>query len=166
MAGLWSLLSLLRSAGGWRASVDNARHTVSQLRTSAGQVQTALFQRTRTRALQGDARAQYEMGEYFYEGRGVPRDFAEAAGWFAQAAQQGLAQAQCSLGLMSFLGRGLPRDPVQGYKWLLLASRQKDERALQACPKALTKLTPAEKSVAEELAAEFRPAPTGEGNQR
>lgn len=163
MAGFWSLLALLRSAGGWRASVDNARQTVAQLRSSAGQVQTALFQRTRTRALQGDARAQYEMGEYFYEGRGVPRDLVEAAGWFTQAAEQGLAQAQCSLGLMSFLGRGLPRDPVQGYKWLLLASRQKNERAIQACPRALTKLAPAEKLAAEELAAEFRPAPSGGG---
>lgn len=156
MGGLWSLWSLLRSAGGLRASVHNAAGAVKQIRTSAGQVQTALFQRTRTRALEGDPQAQYEMGEYFYEGRGVLRDHGEAARWFAQAAERGHAQAQCSTGLMCFLGRGLQKDPVAGYKWLLLAARQNNERATQACVKALTKLTPSEKAAAEQLADQFR----------
>jgi len=43
------------------------------------------------------------------DGRGVPRDYAEAVRWYRMAAEQGNARAQFSLGSMYDHGEGLPR---------------------------------------------------------
>jgi TPR repeat protein len=58
----------------------------------------------RTRADQGDAKAQLNLGIMYDHGQGVARDHAEAARWFRKAADQGDAQAQNNLGLMYGLG--------------------------------------------------------------
>ena len=50
-------------------------------------------------AQQGDALAQYELGEFFYQGQSAPRDLPQALHWFEQASLQGNAQAQLRLGL-------------------------------------------------------------------
>ena len=42
----------------------------------------------------GDAAAQYNLGVIFDQGRGVPRDTAEALRWYQLAAAQGYAAAQ------------------------------------------------------------------------
>lgn len=41
----------------------------------------------------GDARAEYQLGLMYREGRGVPQDVGEAGRWFAQAAAHGSAEA-------------------------------------------------------------------------
>src|SRR5205807_420797 len=46
----------------------------------------------------GDAKAQYGLGFMYREGRGVPRDDAEAVRWYRKAAEQGDAMAQHALG--------------------------------------------------------------------
>ena len=40
---------------------------------------------------QGQAFAQYAIGSMYYLGKGVPKDYAEAAKWFRKAAAQGHA---------------------------------------------------------------------------
>ena len=42
----------------------------------------------------GDAQAQYELGEFYYEGRAGERDLPQALSWFEHASLQGHAQAQ------------------------------------------------------------------------
>ena len=47
-------------------------------------------------AEQGNAQAQYMLGELYAIGKGVPQDYVEAAKWFREAAEQGFLDAQDS----------------------------------------------------------------------
>ncbi len=51
----------------------------------------------RTRALQGDAVAAVDLGNLYFEGRDVPKNLAEAARWWRQAAAKGNAIARENL---------------------------------------------------------------------
>src|SRR5437660_10802660 len=48
-------------------------------------------------AAQGDATAQYALGDRCANGQGVPQDDGQAAQWFRKAAEQGHAEAQTTL---------------------------------------------------------------------
>jgi cell division septation protein DedD len=50
----------------------------------------------------GDADAQYNLGQAYKLGRGVPQDLRIAQGWYEKAANQGHTQAQAILGLILF----------------------------------------------------------------
>ena len=52
------------------------------------------------KAEQGDAEAQYNLGNLYRQGQGVAADDVEAAKWFRVAADQGLDQAQNSLAIL------------------------------------------------------------------
>ena len=64
----------------------------------------------RTRAAQGDAKAQVHLGMLYANGHNVPKDDTQAAKWFQKAAAQGDATAQVSLGALYYLGEGVPKD--------------------------------------------------------
>ncbi len=53
-------------------------------------------------AIAGDADAQFNMGQAYKLGRGVPVDFKLAEGWYRKAAEQGHFQAEDNLGLILF----------------------------------------------------------------
>ena len=80
-------------------------------------------------AEQGDARAQYNLGELYANGDGVPEDDAEAVRWYRLAAEQGSAIVQTNLGLMYANGDGVPEDDVFAYMWWNLSAAQGDETA-------------------------------------
>ncbi len=64
-----------------------------------------------TLAERGDARAQFELGVRYAEGRGgLPRDAKVAAQWFSKASDQNLALAQYRLGSFYEKGVGVDRD--------------------------------------------------------
>ena len=48
-------------------------------------------------AEQGHAQAQCDLGEMYYDGAGVPHDYAEAIKWWKLAAEQGHEEAQYNL---------------------------------------------------------------------
>ena len=75
-------------------------------------------------AQQGDAYAQFNLGLMYYEGEGVPQDYAKAMSWYLKAAEQGNASAQYSLGLMYADGRGVPQDDSQAVVWYTKAAEQ------------------------------------------
>ena len=75
----------------------------------------------RKKADNGDVRAQFELGWYYHNGRGVPEDMETAASWYRKAADQGDARAQFNLGVMHALGEGVPRDLAAAYIWFDLA---------------------------------------------
>jgi cell division septation protein DedD len=52
----------------------------------------------------GDADAQYNLGQAYKLGRGVPIDLALAKSWYEKAAQQGHEQAQINVGLLLYNG--------------------------------------------------------------
>ena len=51
-------------------------------------------------AKQGDAVAQYNLGNMYRLGQGVPKDDKTAVKWYRLAAEQGYARAQYNLGSM------------------------------------------------------------------
>jgi TPR repeat protein len=78
----------------------------------------------KTRAAQGEAEAQNNLGLRYYKGQGVPQDYAEALKWFRLAAAQGDSHAQTSLGVMYSQGNGIPQDYAEALKWYRLAAAQ------------------------------------------
>ena len=65
----------------------------------------------------------------YYEGEGVPQNYAEAVKWYRLAAAQGFADAQYSLGLMYYEGYGVPQDYAEAVKSYRLAAEQRDADA-------------------------------------
>ena len=93
--------------------------TLSQPREQAVQ-----FSALKRRAEEGNARAQFNLGLMYDQGRGMLPDYGEAARWYRLAADQGVAVAQYRLGLMYHDGQGVTRDYVQAYMWFSLAVAQ------------------------------------------
>src|SRR6185436_13709648 len=75
-------------------------------------------------ATAGDAMAQIRVAALYADGRGVTRDYAEAAKWFRRAADQGNARAQFNLATMFGHGQGVPQSHVEAVKWYRLAADQ------------------------------------------
>jgi len=77
-------------------------------------------------AEKGDADAQFNLGQAYRLGRGVPTNLAAAQTWFERAASKGHVDAQTTLGLMLFENG----DRVRGVRWLKLAAEKGDPRAM------------------------------------
>jgi hypothetical protein len=79
----------------------------------------------RSKAEQGDAQAQNELGSILHNGAfGVAVDLPEAARWIRKAADQSLPAAQYALGLLYARGEGVPKDTVQAFQWFHKAAEQ------------------------------------------
>lgn len=73
-------------------------------------------------AEQGNAEAQYRLGQIYRKGEGVSPDYSKADSWYRRAAEQGDNRAQLNLGLMYNLGQGIPQDYAEATRWLRLAA--------------------------------------------
>ncbi len=82
------------------------------------------FREWRPLAEQGDAKAQFNLGGMYRQGRGVPQDDAEAMKWYRKAAEQGDAKAQGILGFMYDDGQGVAQDYAEAVKWYRKAAGQ------------------------------------------
>ena len=71
-----------------------------------------------------DPETTYRFGMMSFDGRGVPRDYVEAANWFRMAAEQGHAKAQRNLAVMYQNGQGVPQDSSEAAKWYRMAVEQ------------------------------------------
>jgi uncharacterized protein len=112
----------------------------------------------------GDPAAQTYLGFMFETGRGVPKNFTEAAMWYRRAAEQGDSLAQYSLGLLYDRGQGVPQDVVEANKWLNLSTAASPRRAREARARirdaVTSKMTRGEIARARLRALEW--VPTGE----
>jgi len=81
-------------------------------------------------AIKGDNQAQYELGEFYYDGQRTPRDLKQALNWFEQASLGGHAQAQLRLGNMFFRGEGVPANNIQAFIVLKMSAVNGSEEAL------------------------------------
>ena len=81
------------------------------------------------KAEQGDANAQCNLGVLYFCGRGVSKDYNEAAKWYRKAAEQGHAAAQCNLGALYDSGKGVSQDYNEAAKWYRKAAEQGDASA-------------------------------------
>lgn len=75
-------------------------------------------------AEQGDDSMQRTLGQLYYKGKYVPRDYKEAAKWWLLSARQGNAAAQDDLGELFELGKGTTQDFKEAVKWYRLAAEQ------------------------------------------
>jgi TPR repeat protein len=74
----------------------------------------------------GDADAQFNLGQAYRLGRGVPINLALAKSWFTKAAEAGHLDAETTLGLLLFQNG----DQAGGLKWLRRAADQNEPRAM------------------------------------
>ena len=81
-------------------------------------------------AKDGDAQAQFELGQFFYDGTHAERNLDQALSYFEQASLQGHAEAQYHLGTMFFKGEGVAANNVQAYIVLKMAAVNGAEDAL------------------------------------
>jgi TPR repeat protein len=82
------------------------------------------------RARNGDPAAQVLVAEILSRGLGVPLDAAEAAKWYARAAEQGMPEAQFQYALMLIDGRYVKKDEKQAHA-LLQAAAEAGNRLAQ-----------------------------------
>ena len=88
-------------------------------------------QTLREAATNGDASAQYEIGQRYANGAsGLPKDDEQAAYWLNRAAEQGLAPAQYRLGTMFEKGNGVPENPTKARTWYERAASQGNVKAM------------------------------------
>ena len=83
----------------------------------------------REAAEQGDAEAQYHLGNAYEYGFGVSTDHKEADKWFRKAAEQGNIDAETSLGLNYMYGIWVKENQDEGLKWFKKAAEQGDKDA-------------------------------------
>ena len=83
----------------------------------------------RLAADQGKAKAQYNLGLLYKNGRGVTHDYKEAVKWYRLAADQGNASAQNNLGVAYEQGQCVTQDYKEAVKWYRLSADQGDPLA-------------------------------------
>lgn len=77
-------------------------------------------------AEKGDADAQFNLGQAYRLGKGVPLNLGAAQTWFERAASSGHVDAETTLGLLLFQNG----DRAAGLKWLRRAAEQGEPRAM------------------------------------
>lgn len=83
------------------------------------------------KAEQGDAKAQIELSELYFNGKGVEKDLAAGAKWLRMAADQGNAYAQTSLGVYyRDGGNGFPQDYKIAALWFRKGADQGNSQAI------------------------------------
>ena len=68
--------------------------------------------------------AQNELGNMYYFGLGVERDYSKSFNYYRNAAKAGYVDAQNSLGECYLLGKGVDRDNEEAIKWIKRAAEQ------------------------------------------
>ena len=105
----------------------------------------------------GGAAAQFNVGLLYYDGKGVPQDYDQAAKWFNRAADQDYTKAQMNLGEMYYVGEGVKRDYVQAYKWLNLCASKGDATCADHRNEVAKKLKASKLATAQRLSSEWKP---------
>jgi TPR repeat protein len=76
------------------------------------------------RATQGDASAQFSLGNLYVIGNNVAQDDAQGIAWWRKAADKNYALAQFHLGGMYYRGQGVAVDQTQARQWWRKAAEQ------------------------------------------
>ena len=105
-------------------------------------------------AEQGDAGAQFNLGNMYNQGKGVPQDDAKAVEWYRLAAEQGHVKAQNNIGNMYYYGAGVLQDNVRAYMWYNIAAANGNKRSAKWRGATADKMTLADVSLAQNMAQE------------
>ena len=90
------------------------------------------FDKYKKLAENGNAEAQYKLGNCYESGKGVAEDDGEAVKWYRKSADQNYAHAQWWLGYCyqyGFIRSVLPKDAPEAVKWYFKAADQGDSRS-------------------------------------
>lgn len=104
----------------------------------------------------GNHLAQYNLGVMYYEGYGIPQNYAKALEWFLKAANQNYDEAQRNLGVMYYDGNGVERDDVQAYMWFDIAASNGNQQAHQNREIVAARMTPIQINDAKNLMRSWR----------
>jgi localization factor PodJL len=86
------------------------------------------------------------------------KDMAEAARWFAKAADLGLADSQFNLAVLYERGDGVPQSLLDAYKWYAIAAGQGDAESKTRLGVISTQLSDDDRNAAQKSAASFHAA--------
>jgi hypothetical protein len=75
-------------------------------------------------AREGDASAQFNIGQLYRLGRGVTKDYAKASQWYEKAAEQWHTAARHNLAVLYEKGLGVPVDYAKAIEWYTRAANQ------------------------------------------
>jgi TPR repeat protein len=126
----------------------------------------------RKAAQQGHAAAQFNLGQMYAHGRGVPRDDAAALNWIRKAADGGNAAAQHDLGARCHRASlhvrrvDFSEDRIEAYKWLYLAAAQHYHGSAVACERVTISMSSEEVMQGNQRANTFVPRVAGTGKDR
>ena len=109
--------------------------------------------------------AEWLMGNVYFFGQGMPRDYARAKDMFESAAEQGYFPAFAPTAQMHDQGLGTPSDPSKAYYWYNIAAAQLPDSAertdmIKRREAVAAKLTPAQIEAAQKRANLFTPKQT------
>ena len=120
--GLASIIGLLAiMATGFAASPLQAGFVEGWDAYQRGDFVTALSE-WKPLAESGDARAQFNLGVLFDQGKGVPLSHVAAVHWWRRSAEAGYSSAQHNLANSLIAGDGVARDYGAAIAWLEQAS--------------------------------------------
>jgi TPR repeat protein len=105
---------------------------------------------------EGNPAAQFNLGQMYRLGQGVPRNAAEAARWYHLAAAQGDGQSQYNLGVMYYNAQGVPRNFVFSHMWLTLSAATGVENAVRNRAMLSKQMTPEQIAQALQLARDCK----------
>ena len=83
----------------------------------------------------GNADAQTNVGDCYFEGEGVEKNQDVAVKWYLKAAEQGECSAQLNLCNCYRFGFGVPKDLEKAIHWCQMAVEQGDEEAISLLSK-------------------------------
>jgi hypothetical protein len=99
-----------------------------------GPVETAAqsFANTLHKAQTGNAKAEYELANDYFNGTGVAEDKRQGLLWLRKSAAQDYEWAEKGLGVLYRRGVGVPQNPREAALWFRKAARQKNKPAQTA----------------------------------
>ncbi len=80
------------------------------------------FAKKLDKALQGDKRAMYGVGNMYMKGQGTDVNLKEAFGWFLKAANAGHKKSEYKVGSLYLRGQGTPKNARKAFSWISKAA--------------------------------------------
>jgi TPR repeat protein len=108
--------------------------------------------------------AEWLMGNIYFFGQGIPKDYGKAHAMFEAAADQGYFAAFAPTAQMYQQGLGIPADLSKSYYWYNIAAGQLPDSAertdmMKRRESVAAQLTPAQVEAAQKRANTFKPKP-------
>lgn len=85
---------------------------------------TEVYLTYKKQARKGDASAQFQLGECYYNGLGVEKNYEKAVKWYLEAANSGNPKAQYAMGRCYEKGVGVSRNKEKAKEWYKASAEQ------------------------------------------